>query len=286
MTRHRHVQFSNDQSVGSGSRSAAARGFSLIDLLVSMMVIAVLMGLLLPSLTRVKEAARRVQCASNLRQVAIAVQMYADDHDGLLPRSTSPDVDQRGYQSPETMMLMHEGEHVHAWDGLGWLVAEQYLSTHVIFYCPSHQGFHDVSKYKRAWRLLDSEIVANYDLRPFQSTPYFEQLPPTFALVADGMRTLPDYNHRIGSNVLTADLAVEWRPDNGAIAGALPSRDSAAPDGVPALALWNRLNGADPEDLDPGDDDGRNPGLDDVSDGVLDPPTAEGGQTRSRLRLR
>jgi len=239
-----------------------ARAFSLIDLLVSISVIAVLLGLLLPSLTQVKEAARRVQCASNLRQVAIAVQMYGDDHDGQLPQSLVPVVDKHGYQRPSTMMVMHEGDHPQQWDGLGWLVAEQYLSTHVVFYCPSHQGFHEVDQYAKAWRMLDSELVANYDLRPIRAGSFYEQLPSNFALVADGMRTLPDYNHKIGSNVLTADLGVDWREDNGVIASRLPDSDQSAPrEGVPSLALWNVLNGDD--FIDPRvdrDEGGRRPG--------------------------
>src|SRR6185503_3923035 len=61
------------------------RAFTLIELLVVVAIVALLGALLLPALTRAKESGRRVACASNLRQLAIALDLYAVDHDGLYP---------------------------------------------------------------------------------------------------------------------------------------------------------------------------------------------------------
>jgi prepilin-type N-terminal cleavage/methylation domain-containing protein len=61
------------------------RAFTLIELLVVIAVIAVLAGLLLPALARSKESGRQTACASNLRQLTLALLLYADDHDALLP---------------------------------------------------------------------------------------------------------------------------------------------------------------------------------------------------------
>jgi prepilin-type N-terminal cleavage/methylation domain-containing protein len=61
------------------------RGFSLIELLVVISIVAVLAALLLPAINLVKAGSRRQQCSSNLRQVGLAVLVYADDNSGTFP---------------------------------------------------------------------------------------------------------------------------------------------------------------------------------------------------------
>lgn len=56
--------------------------FTLVELLIVVAMIAVLVALLLPALAGGKEGAKQIQCASNLRQLGLAGQMYFDDHDG------------------------------------------------------------------------------------------------------------------------------------------------------------------------------------------------------------
>jgi len=60
-------------------------GFSLAELLVVITTITTLMAMLLPSLGRAKEQARRIACASNLRQLGFGLQMYAIHNDGCYP---------------------------------------------------------------------------------------------------------------------------------------------------------------------------------------------------------
>ncbi|MBN9688739.1 MAG: type II secretion system protein [Verrucomicrobia bacterium] len=62
-------------------------GFSLIELLVVVAIIAVLAGLLLPGLARARVQAGRTACANQLRQLNLAVRLYSDDHSGALPVS-------------------------------------------------------------------------------------------------------------------------------------------------------------------------------------------------------
>lgn len=61
---------------------ASQRAFTLVELLVVIAIIAVLAALLLPSLSRSKDTARRIKCVSNLRQLGLATQMYWDDNGG------------------------------------------------------------------------------------------------------------------------------------------------------------------------------------------------------------
>ena len=61
------------------------RGFTLIELLVVVAIIAVLVAILLPALGRAKELSRKVSCASNLQQIAKALQFYSQDYYGRYP---------------------------------------------------------------------------------------------------------------------------------------------------------------------------------------------------------
>ena len=64
------------------------RGFTLIELLVVIAIIAVLMGVLLPSLNRARQQARKIACLSNMRQMGMAVSAYLTDADYRLPPSS------------------------------------------------------------------------------------------------------------------------------------------------------------------------------------------------------
>jgi len=79
---------SNRRRAGAPRRSL--RAFTLIELLVVIAIIAILASMLLPALSRAKETAKRISCVNDIRQLSLALQMYAGENDGYYPpRSTS-----------------------------------------------------------------------------------------------------------------------------------------------------------------------------------------------------
>ncbi len=65
-------------------------GFTLIELLVVMAIISILAALLLPMLVRARQQAERVQCVSNVRQLNVALHLYAGDNEGEFPPRALP----------------------------------------------------------------------------------------------------------------------------------------------------------------------------------------------------
>jgi type II secretory pathway pseudopilin PulG len=220
------------------------RAFTLIDVLVSLSIILVLIAIIAPSMGQVREASRRVVCASNIRQLGLGIAMYAEDNRGDFPTSVfcSPAM---GGQIQNTVVV-RIGTDPSAWDGLGLLFLHEYTPAPGVYYCPSHSGSHQFQRYASNWPAgRAGELVCNFQYRGVGSNG--ERLTlfasPAVAMVADGMRTIADYNHKVGCNLMRVDLSVSWFSDPASqLARALPISefDTQAADKVGAA--WDTLD--------------------------------------------
>jgi competence protein ComGC len=224
-----------------------AAGFTLLDILVAIAVISLLIAILSPTLGKVQETSRRVVCASNLRQFGLGMQMYADDSRGSVPPSAF--LAQGSGEQAEMMTVRLPPDHRlrmtrNGWDGLGILYRTSYLKTPGIYYCPSHHGEHPFDRYADAWARSAGEIVGNYHFRGQDAdglTNLYMMLTNS-ALAADGMRTLDDYNHKIGLNVLRVGGHVAWLDDSNGELMAMLDNDDGSVDDATLDDAWNLLD--------------------------------------------
>jgi prepilin-type N-terminal cleavage/methylation domain-containing protein/prepilin-type processing-associated H-X9-DG protein len=108
-------------------------GFTLIELLVVVAIIALLISILLPSLSRAREQAKLVACSSNLKQLGIGVQMYANDWNGVWPRYML--AADNGSYTNANVWTGNGGGNPPSWQGLGRLYS--YMNNQKIYYCPN-----------------------------------------------------------------------------------------------------------------------------------------------------
>lgn len=252
---------------GTLPRGSFRPAFSMMDLLVSLAVIAVLVAFMLPTLAMAREAANRIKCASNLRQVGVGLQMFVFDNRSRLPSTTFIDPNQpNDHEIHETVHLRLSADMIQQrssttarrsttirptttdrWDGLGWIYARDYISDARIFYCPSHEGSHDYERYLPQWQGASGAIVGNYQYRIPDGQLFFAQITPEKTLVADAMRSQEEYNHGNGNNMLKADMSVMWFDDRAGLIFAALAANPDAPGAAQGVAYaWSLMDSTTP----------------------------------------
>jgi prepilin-type N-terminal cleavage/methylation domain-containing protein/prepilin-type processing-associated H-X9-DG protein len=111
------------------------RGFTLIELLVVIAIIAILAAILFPVFARAREAARKATCISNLKQIALAAIMYAQDYDEVLPTAVGDSNDGAAHPVDPANLNNLTGNAIDFWQLADLLLP--YVKSVDLFDCPT-----------------------------------------------------------------------------------------------------------------------------------------------------
>ena len=131
------------------------KGFTLIELLVVIAIIAILAAMLFPVFARARESARKIQCLSNVKNIATAVQMYLTDYDRFPPSEHRPEI--TGYFTGISSCCCKDrmsGSNPY----LKWpVIFDEYVKNRDVWRCPS-------ARYINQWEIIsNSSRDANGD---------------------------------------------------------------------------------------------------------------------------
>lgn len=212
-------------------RSSRRRGFTLVELLTVVAILTVLIALLLPALRKARVAAKRVECASNLRQQGNAFLAYAADHDLQYPPPVTP---VSRVHWPFGVMCVNNYPQPGPPAGQCALFADGYITDPRILYCPAVDGglsftfdnwdapnwnftmigYCDWAQYKSSWdvsRTLDP-FVANKPADASMRLLASDLAGTSNQGTGVWNNHLRDGTQQDGGNVLLNDGAVQWRP--------------------------------------------------------------------------
>jgi prepilin-type N-terminal cleavage/methylation domain-containing protein/prepilin-type processing-associated H-X9-DG protein len=176
-------------------------GFTLVELLVVIGIIAVLIAILLPALTKAREAANRAQCLSNLRQIGQMYYLYANLYKDQVPLGVRSNV----YQDNYTVRYTGVGQYY----SFGHFYKANLVKSPAVLYCPSRAGdsVYEYNSVLNPWNPDNppgsftggSYTRAGYGMRPMN-----ENQRPVLFRTGAGSEGLPPVD--------ASTVAVEYRP--------------------------------------------------------------------------
>jgi len=183
-------------------RKRGGGGFTLIELLVVVAIIGLLISILLPSLSRAKDQAKKTACLANLRTIGQGMVMYADAHRDRLPNSNKPST--ANDPAAATVVLV--------------ALARTYVRSPGVFHCPSDRDPVPKAIVTADYLVPDSARVS-YD---FYSVWWMPEYGPKLGKITaaplawdldGGAKRSPLQNHGgKGGNVVYGDGHADWQP--------------------------------------------------------------------------
>ncbi len=187
-------------------RSDARKGFSLIELVVVVAVMAILAGLLLPALAQTRHQARRSQCINNQRQLLLAWQLYNGDNreravaNGHGPVGSSIALSSAMNEATTTKFWVPGDDHFYypAFTNAQWLTDPKsamfapYLSSAAIYKCPEDKSFikvPGVGKFPHV-RSYSMNAYVGWAVNPDELNPHYRVFTTTADMVGPSPATI------------------------------------------------------------------------------------------------